>query len=333
MGRSRILVSLLWSVFLVLAVPPAGAAGLDRAKVGALPGDPAPPIHGGAWLRGTPVEKYEPGRLYVVDLWATWCAPCLATMPLLRRYEARFPDRVTVVAMNVWEMSPDRVRQLLATRADSIPTHVVADSVPAGKQANEGLHAAAFMGVSDWISIPRTYLIDGEGRVAWVGTPHELEQPLAQVMAGTWDRDAHAREYARDMETELRFQAAFAPVQAALMAKHWDEALKASEAVVRADTSMQVRFANAGFAAVADAILRQKAASAEELQQAERASQRALELGARPRWRHLLMAARIAKATGKSADAERLLGEARRLAPAGSAAEVPASVEALSNTR
>lgn len=333
MNSRRTIVS--WTVGLVLgfAALSAGAAGLDRAKVGALPGDPAPPILGSTWLRGAPVVRYEPGHLYLVDLWASWCAPCLDAMALLRRYEARYPEQLTVVAMNVWEMSPDRLPQLLAARADSMPTRIVLDSIPAGKEANEGLNAAAFMGVSDWISIPRTYLIDGSGHVAWIGTPRDLERPLEQVMAGTWDLKSHASEYARDMETELRFQAAVAPVHAALGAKRWEVALQACESAVHTDSTLRGQFANAGFAAVADAILRAKEPATGDWRLAERAIQRALELDARPRWRMLLLAARVAKAAGRPETAERLLGEARQLAPAGSESQVPATLEALSDRR
>ena len=97
-------------------VPPAPAAELDRAKTGPLPGDPAPPIRASAWIRGKPIESFADGRVYVVDLWATWCGPCLSAMPLLRKYQDRYPDKLTVVAMNVWEMAPKRLRRFVPAR-------------------------------------------------------------------------------------------------------------------------------------------------------------------------------------------------------------------------
>jgi hypothetical protein len=35
-------------------------------------GDPAPPIAPISWIQGTPITKYEKGRVYVVEFWATW---------------------------------------------------------------------------------------------------------------------------------------------------------------------------------------------------------------------------------------------------------------------
>ncbi len=39
------------------------------------------------------------GRPTIVNLWATWCAPCKAEMPALDRYAARMKGKVNVVAI------------------------------------------------------------------------------------------------------------------------------------------------------------------------------------------------------------------------------------------
>ena len=35
------------------------------------PGDAAPPLTIDKWVKGEPVEKFEKGRVYVVEFWAT----------------------------------------------------------------------------------------------------------------------------------------------------------------------------------------------------------------------------------------------------------------------
>jgi thiol-disulfide isomerase/thioredoxin len=39
------------------------------------------------------------GRVVVLNLWATWCAPCAAEMPKLDALRKRFGDRLAIVAL------------------------------------------------------------------------------------------------------------------------------------------------------------------------------------------------------------------------------------------
>src|SRR5436305_4114419 len=56
------------------------------------PGDLAPPLMATKWLQGREVPKFEPGGVYVVEFWATWCGPCIAFMPHLAELQARYRD-------------------------------------------------------------------------------------------------------------------------------------------------------------------------------------------------------------------------------------------------
>jgi thiol-disulfide isomerase/thioredoxin len=40
------------------------------------------------------------GKLVVINLWATWCEPCLREMPSLARLQSRLGDRIIVVAVS-----------------------------------------------------------------------------------------------------------------------------------------------------------------------------------------------------------------------------------------
>lgn len=41
------------------------------------------------------------GRVVLLDFWATWCAPCLAQIPELRRLRSAYGDRFEVLAISL----------------------------------------------------------------------------------------------------------------------------------------------------------------------------------------------------------------------------------------
>jgi thiol-disulfide isomerase/thioredoxin len=94
------------------------------------------------------------GKVVVLNLWATWCAPCREEMPSLDRLQAMFADRdVVVLALSVDRAGPERVKQFL----DEIGVeqlHVYRDPKAAATRALKVP------------GLPATILIDKQGREA-----------------------------------------------------------------------------------------------------------------------------------------------------------------------
>ena len=66
-------------------------------------------------LDGQPASLADfAGKVVVLNLWATWCAPCREEMPGLDRLQAQFADRdLVVLALSVDRAGPERVQKFL----------------------------------------------------------------------------------------------------------------------------------------------------------------------------------------------------------------------------
>src|SRR4051794_37880273 len=89
------------TAFVCLTGPTASGGPPDEPKAPKLRvGDPAPLLKVSKWLQGKEVKRYEPGKVYVVEFWATWCGPCIGAMPHLSNLQTEFKDRgLTVIGV------------------------------------------------------------------------------------------------------------------------------------------------------------------------------------------------------------------------------------------
>ena len=120
------------------------------------------------------------GQFLVVNLWATWCAPCVAELPALARaQEALSEDGVLILPIDMEKKSAEEISAFLSDNgAGILPTYIDRDY--AIMQAFE-----AFA-----VGLPYTIFIDASGRqVARASGPQE------------WD-DAEAIAYIRQMAME-----------------------------------------------------------------------------------------------------------------------------------
>ena len=91
------------------------------------------------------------GRPIILNIWAKWCAPCLAEMPKLNQLQAEAaPGTLVVAAVAVDEPDPAKVRNFLANRRwDALKPYLDPKNV--------------FAKALDIKSIPVSLLIDKNG--------------------------------------------------------------------------------------------------------------------------------------------------------------------------
>jgi thiol-disulfide isomerase/thioredoxin len=150
-------------------------------------GDAAPKLDVAKFYKGDPVTKFEAGQVYVVEFWATWCGPCRATIPHLSALQKKYGNKVVFIGVSVWERDASRIEPFLKSMGDKMEYRVAADNVGKDDDASEGPMAKNWMTAAGQEGIPAAFIIDGDGKVAWIGHPGRIDQPLADVVAGKFD--------------------------------------------------------------------------------------------------------------------------------------------------
>lgn len=169
-------------------------------------GDPAPPIRVQSWIKGPPVQRFERGKVYVVDFWATWCRPCIASMPHLSDLAHQYKDQVTFLAIDVWEdkvespASLKRIRSFIDSMGKKMNFTVAVD--------DSNFMAHHWIEASGQNSIPSDFVVNAQSKIVWIGNPVNLDTILPRVLNKTWDiRNAKEKrdfnQYLQKLDLEL----------------------------------------------------------------------------------------------------------------------------------
>ncbi len=212
-------------------------------------GDKAPEITVAKWVKGEPVTGFEKGKTYVVEYWATWCGPCKESIPHLTQLQKDNKD-VKFIGVSVWESDQANVEPFVKEMGDKMNYTVAMDDVPAaedGKSARtasmNGKMAKTWMAAAGQHGIPTAFIINGEGKVAWIGHPMQMEEPLAKITSGKWDLAKEAADYRKQMETEAKMRPLQRKYQQAMATQDVDGALAAMDEMAQLDPKSAANFA------------------------------------------------------------------------------------------
>ncbi|KIC95431.1 TlpA family protein disulfide reductase [Flavihumibacter solisilvae] len=146
-------------------------------------GDVAPPLRVREWLKGTPVKKLEKGKIYVIELWATWCKACIRGMPHVSALTREYRDKVTFIGINISDNKPiGELRTFVNNMGDKMDFPVAVED--SNFMATEWNDATLVKG------IPKCFVVNEEGRIAWYGLSSLLDNILPKIVNNTWDVQA-----------------------------------------------------------------------------------------------------------------------------------------------
>ncbi len=112
-------------------------------------------------LNGRPARLApSPGKVLLIDFWATWCEACRVDLPLLERFHKVMAGRVEIAAVTIEAIERQQVKSFL-TKLSIRDLPIYLD--PNGRLASSSPESAAPLKL---YGMPLTYLVTPSGRIA-----------------------------------------------------------------------------------------------------------------------------------------------------------------------
>ncbi len=182
-----------------------GVTAANAAGIG--PGSPAPKLDVKTWYKGTPVKGFEKGKTYVVEFWATWCGPCITSIPHVTELAKKNKD-VTFIGVSIWEEDEGtKIKDFVAKMGDKMDYNV-------GYSGNKTGMSATWMEPSGQNGIPSAFIVKDQ-KIMWIGHPMSMDKPLEEIKAGTFNLEGFKAEFEKQAEATRQQMAARKEVAAA----------------------------------------------------------------------------------------------------------------------
>lgn len=147
------------------------------------------PAFSATFIQGDSFRTFEPGKVYVIEFSGTQCVPCIRAIAHMEELQRTHAEAVFVT---VFAYGPpavgagpseaqllQNVKKFLRGPGKAMTSRAACDT--SGTMQTNWMHAAGRNG------IPLVFVVDAQGKVAWIGRPDGLDEPLADIVAGKHD--------------------------------------------------------------------------------------------------------------------------------------------------
>jgi thiol-disulfide isomerase/thioredoxin len=171
-------------------------------------GDDAPAIDIEHWIQDGKgafkhITEFESGKVYVVEFWATWCGPCVASIPHLSELQEKFAKQ-GVQIISVSDESKGDVKKFLKLALPENDKQTFADVTAVYCLTTDPDRSVyeAYMDAALRNGIPNAFIVGKEGKIEWIGHPMEMDDALPAVVDGSWDRKAFKAKFDAEQRLE-----------------------------------------------------------------------------------------------------------------------------------
>jgi thiol-disulfide isomerase/thioredoxin len=130
------------------------------------------------FVKGEAPREWKTNEVYVLECWATWCAPCVAAIPHVDSlYDKYHGKGLNVVGVNVFEDGKDKVAKFVQKKGDGM-------SYPVAYTGRGGAFEEVWLKPAGVNGIPHAFVVK-DGRLLFSIHPASLtEKMVEELLAG-----------------------------------------------------------------------------------------------------------------------------------------------------